>query len=156
MSKRIFFLFQWQSSPEALGSPAGYVVLPGRCLLWPHIRTSQLLSSTYWLYDESLPYSYVWAETERLPNLLRKSLSIVPPSIPRWIEQLHLTVATLFILAFATCPRARHPQAHTGRFSRGGSNEAAKFALCCGPMELQALHRQGLLHPSFHPLQSPE
>ena len=28
------------SSPEALGSPAGYVVPPGLCLLWPHVRLS--------------------------------------------------------------------------------------------------------------------
>src|SRR5512136_122955 len=47
------------------------------------IRNSRPLSSTYELYDGSLPYGLVWAGVERLPNLLRASLSSVPPSVPR-------------------------------------------------------------------------
>ena len=119
------------------------------------IRNSQPLPSTYDLYDGSLPYGLVWAGIERLPNLLRVSLSSVPPYVPRRARRLHLTVPSPSVLAFATFAQARHPQSHTRRFSRGSCNEAARFALCYGPEELLALHRQGRLLSSFHPGESP-
>ena len=119
------------------------------------IRNSQPLPSTYDLYDGSLPYGLVWAGIERLPNLLRISLSSVPPYVPRRARRLHLTVPSPSVLAFATFAQARHPQSHTRRFSRGSCNEAARFASCYGPEELLALHRQGRLLSSFHLGESP-
>jgi hypothetical protein len=119
------------------------------------IRNSQPLPSTYDLYDGSLPCGLVWAGIERLPNLLRISLSSVPPYVPRRARRLHLTVPSPSVLAFATFAQARHPQSHTRRFSRGSCNEAARFASCCGPEELLALHRQGRLLSSFHLVESP-
>ena len=119
------------------------------------IRNSQPLPSTYDLYDGSLPYGLVWAGIERLPNLLRISLSSVPPYVPRRARRLHLTVPSPSVLAFATLAQAQHPQSHTRRFSRGSCNEAARFALCYGPEELLALHRQGRLLSSFHLGESP-
>jgi len=120
------------------------------------IRNSQPLPSTYGLYDGSLPYGLVWAGIERLPNLLRISLSSVPPYVPRRARRLHLTVPSPSVLAFATFAQARHPQSHTRRFSRGSCNEAARFASCYGPEELLALHRQGRLLSSFHLVESPQ
>ena len=120
------------------------------------IRNSQPLPSTYGLYDGSLPYGLVWAGIERLPNLLRMSLSSVPPYVPRRARRLHLTVPSPSVLAFATFAQARHPQSHTRRFSRGSCNEAARFASCYGPEELLALHRQGRLLSSFHLVESPQ
>jgi len=120
------------------------------------IRNSQPLPSTYELYDGSLPYGLVWAGIERLPNLLRMSLSSVPPYVPRRARRLHLTVPSPSVLAFATFAQARHPQSHTRRFSRGSCNEAARFASCYGPEELLALHRQGRLLSSFHLVESPQ
>ena len=119
------------------------------------IRNSQPLPSTYDLYDGSLPYGLVWAGIERLPNLLRISLSSVPPYVPRRARRLHLTVPSPSVLAFATLAQAQHPQSHTRRFSRGSCNEAARFASCYGPEELLALHRQGRLLSSFHLGESP-
>jgi len=106
-------------------------------------------------YDRSLPYGLLWAEDERLPNLLHMSLSTVPPSVPRWTGGVLRTVSSSSVLAFAISAQARHPHAHARRFPRGRRNEAAKFALCYGPVESIALHRQGRLRSSFHRIESP-
>jgi hypothetical protein len=106
-------------------------------------------------YDRSLPYGLVWAEDERLPNLLRLSLSTVPPSVPRWTRGVPIAVPSSSALAFAISAQARHPHAHARRFPRGKRNEVAKFTLCYGPVESIALHRQGRLHSSFHRVESP-
>jgi hypothetical protein len=119
------------------------------------IRNSQPLPSTYELYDGSLPYGLVWAGIERLPNLLRMSLSSVPSSVPRRIKWLHSVVPSPFVVAFAISAQARHPHAHARRFSRGKCNEAARFASCYGPEESLVLHRQGRLLSSFHLGESP-
>ena len=70
-------------------------------------------------YDRSLPYGLVWAEDERLPNLLRMSLSTVPPSVPRWTEGVRLTVSSSSVIAFAISAQARHPHTHARRSPRG-------------------------------------
>ncbi len=106
-------------------------------------------------YDRSLPYGLVWAEDERLPNLLRLSLSTVPPSVPRWTRGVPRAVPSSSALAFAISAQARHPQPHARRFLRGKRNEANKFALRYGPMRLLAPHRQGRLLPSFRLPKSP-
>ena len=114
------------------------------------IRASRSLLPVYVLYGRSLPYGLVWAGFERFPNFLYASFPSVPPSVPRRIVRLPLTVASPYVLAFASSTLARHPRAHANRFMRGLRNEAAKFASCYGPMGLLALHRQGLLLSSFH------
>ena len=120
------------------------------------IRNSRPLPSIYGLYDESLPYGLVWAGIERLPNLLRMSFPSVPPSVPRQAKWLHTAVTSPSIIAFAQSAQARHPQPHARRFPRGKYNEAAKFALCYGPVGLIALHRQGRLRSSFRLPESPQ
>jgi len=107
-------------------------------------------------YDRSLPYGLVWAEDERLPNLLRRSVSTVPPSVPRWTGGVSSAVSSSPVIAFAISAQARHPHPHARRFSRGQCNEAAKFTLRYGPVELMALHRQGRLRSSFHRVESPQ
>jgi hypothetical protein len=119
------------------------------------IRNSRPSPSTYGLYDRSLSYSLVWAGIERNPNLLRLSLPSRPPSVPRRTIWLPLAVPSPSLLAFAFSVQARHPQPHTRRFSRGKCNESAEFALCYGPEESLALHRQGRLLSSFHLSESP-
>ncbi len=119
------------------------------------IRNSRPLPSIYGLYDGSLPYGLVWAGIERLPNLLRMSFPSVPPSVPRRAKWLHTAVTSPSVIAFAQSAQTRHPQPHARRFSRGKRNEAAKFALCYGPVELLALHRQGRLLSSFRLAGSP-
>ena len=119
------------------------------------IRNSRPLPPIYGLYDGSLPYGPVWAGIERLPNLLRLSLPTVPSSVPRWTERLPSAIPSPSVLAFAISAQARHPHFHANRFIRGSRNEAAKFALCYGPVELLALHRQGRLLSSFRLIESP-
>ena len=119
------------------------------------IRNSHPLLPIYALYGRSLPYGLVWAEGERLPNLLRLSLSTVPPSVPRWTEGVPMAVPSSSALAFTFSAQARHPHAHARRFPRRKRNEAAKFTSCYGPVELIALHRQGRLRSSFHRIESP-
>ena len=120
------------------------------------IRNSRPLPLIYELYSGSLPYGLVWAGTERLPNLLRMSVSTVPPSVPRRARRLLSVVPSPSVLAFTISAQVRHPQHPARRFSRGKSNEAAKFALCYGPVELLALHRQGRLLSSFRLSGSPQ
>ena len=149
-------------SSSSKGNPVQRPLAPQRVMLSPQfiayyglIRNSQSLPSTYELYDGSLPYGLVWAGIERLPNLLRMSLSSVPPYVPRRAKRLHSTVPSPSVLAFATFAQARHPQSQTRRFSHRSCNEAARFALCYGPEESLALPRQGRLLSSFHLVESP-
>jgi len=70
-----------------------------------------------------------------LPQFNPRLCSIVPPSIPRRFERLHMTVPSPFALAFDFLLEVRLTHCHHRRFSGGQFNEAAKFALCCGPMD---------------------
>ena len=67
------------------------------------------------------------------PHFTPRVYSSVPPSVPRWTQRLPLTVASPSALAFAESAPAWHPHCRAIRFTRGRCNEAAKFALCCGP-----------------------
>jgi hypothetical protein len=69
------------------------------------IRNSQPLPSIYVLYNGSLPYGLVWAGIERLPNLLRMSLSSVPPSVPRRTGRLPVTVPSSSVTNLLQCLR---------------------------------------------------
>lgn len=149
------------SSPKATPvqrplAPRGVMLSTQFIAYYDLIRNSQPLPSTYELYDGSLPYGLVWAGVERLPNLLGMSLSSVPFYVPRRAKRLHLTVPSPSVLAFAAFAQARHPHSLTRRFMRGSCNEAARFALCCGPEESLALPRQGRLLSSFHLVESPQ
>jgi hypothetical protein len=87
-----------RSGPEALGSPAGYVVPPGLRLLWPHPSlsvspadfTSRLIRQVF----------ASTAEAERVPTLLCASVLSVPPSVPRRIGR-WATVRSPSVIAFA-------------------------------------------------------
>jgi hypothetical protein len=92
------------------------------------IRNSRSGPSIYGLDDGSWPYGLVWAGTERLPNLLCRSFSLVPPLAPRWTKRVPVAVASPLVVAFATSALARHPLSHALRFSRESRNEATKFA----------------------------
>lgn len=128
----------------------------GNALLRPHLRLSAppagLSSSSRRV---CCPSGSSGRGTERVPNLLRVSVPLVPPPVPRWTPPLLLAVASRRALAFAFFAQARHPQPSARRFPRWSCHEAAEFASCYGPRESQALHRQEPVHPSFRPLRSP-
>ena len=133
----------------------GFCCPAGSSLPMASCETLAPLPAPYALYAGSWPDGLVWAGSERFPNLLRLSLPLVPPSVPRWTDRVHLAVPSSIALAFTFFAEARHPHAPRRRFSRGSRNEAAKFALCYGPTGLLALHRHGRLRPSLHPPGSP-
>jgi hypothetical protein len=89
--------------------------------------------------------------TERFPNLLCWSLSAVPPSVPRWSARVPMTVASLSPSGLRLIRRGSASTLPSVIGSKGSCNEAAKFALCYGPVDLLARLRPALLQSSFHP-----
>ena len=136
-----------RSRPEALGSPAGYVVPPGQCLLWPHPRLWSPLADLCFRRRVSVAQLLTTGRPE-VPHFTLRVCARVPPSVPRWTMRLPLTVSSSHLLAFANFVVARHPLLHEIRFIVA-CNEAAKFTLCYGPSGLLALPRPGLLLSSF-------
>jgi len=141
------------SRPEALGSPAGYVVPPGHRLLWPHPRL--------WSPPADLCFIRRVAVAQLLPT--------GRPEVPQFTLRVsHPRAALRTPVGCAIAPDCCFI-AHTSlRHFRSGSaptapqirimwrvNEAASFALCYGPLGLLALPRPGLLLSSFHPRWSP-
>lgn len=128
----------------------------GSPLLWPHLRLSAppagLSSSSRRV---SCPSGSSGRGAERVPNLLRMSVPLVPSPVPRWTPSLRTAVASRRTLAFAFFAQARHPQPSARRFPRWSCNEVAEFASCYGPRGSQARHRHGPVHPSFRPSGSP-
>ena len=119
------------------------------------IRASLPLPPVYVLSSGSLPIGLLRAGKEKVPNLSRSSFPFVPSSVPRRLGD--------FFRLLLHRPLWPSPSSHkvgdrlttlAGSW-RGSCNEAAKFALCYGPMRLLALLRQGRLLSSFHLLGHP-
>jgi hypothetical protein len=68
--------------PEALGSPAGYAVPPGQCLLWPHPSLWLTSYGDLWFSPpgSSRPRYGSRRESQRVPNLL--CLAVCPCRLP--------------------------------------------------------------------------
>ncbi len=129
------------------------VVLSGRVVAYYGlICASRSLLPLYGLCSRPAPCDLLWAGSERVPNLLCVSVPAVPSSVPRWIVRLLLAASSPHTLAFAAFVPARHPQSPRSTVLAWARHEAAKFPLWYGPMSLFALHRQGRLRSSFHPL----
>ena len=69
------------SGPEALGSPAGYSVPPGRCLLWPHPRLQTSPDDLLFFVVGSLPCG----QGLEIPCFNLPVLLSVPSAVPRRI-----------------------------------------------------------------------
>jgi hypothetical protein len=94
----------------------------------------------------------IHASRERVPNVLRASVLIVPSLVPRRIERLHLDVPSPLAGAFATSAEARHPHGRAFRFQRGSFHEATfQVRVVLRPDGLLAPHRPGRVRSSFHP-----
>lgn len=137
------------SRPEALGSPAGYVVPPGHCLLWPHPRLWSPPADLCFIRRVSMAQLLPIGRPE-LPQFTLPVFTHVPHSVPRQTVRLLVTVTSPHILASAIFVVARHPLYPQNPGPCGVCNEAASFALCYGPLGLLALPRPGLLLSSFH------
>jgi hypothetical protein len=81
------------------------------------IRDSGLLPSTYALYDGSLWPKLLPTGRPEVPQFTLSVFTHVPHSVLRWIMRLLVTVSSSHMLAFANFVVARHPLAHTIRFS---------------------------------------
>jgi hypothetical protein len=142
--------------------PVQRSLAPQRVMLFHRIiayydlmRASLPLPPVYVLSGGSLPVGLLRAGAEKVPNLSCLSFPIVPSSVPRRLGD--------FFRSLLHRPLWPSPSSHKvgARLTtlagswRGSCNEAAKFALCYGPMELLALLRQGHLHSSFHLLGHP-
>jgi len=119
------------------------------------IRASLPLPPVYGLSSGFLPVGLLRAGEEKVPNLSCLSFPIVPSSVPRRLSD---CIRLLLHRSLWPSPSLQEVGARVPTPAgpmRGWRNEAAKFALCYGPMELLALHRQGRLRSSFHLLGHP-
>jgi len=130
-----------RSSPEALGSPVGYVVRPGQCLLWPHLshwRSSGSLSSS-----PAGPYDDQW-----VPNLSSMSVCACHPQYPGGL------VGCLRLLLprpqWSSSPLhgldIRNPRQLVHAWQR---HEADSGSLALRPAQWLAFHQQRRLRSSF-------
>ena len=119
------------------------------------IRASLPLPPVYVLSSGSVPYGLVWAGNEKVPNLSCLSFPIVPSSVPRRLGDCIRLLLRRPLWPSPSSHKVGARLSTLGRFLRGSCIEAAKFALCYGPMESLALLRQGRLLLSFHLLGHP-
>lgn len=143
-------------------NPAQRSLAPQRVMLsrqiiayYDLIRASLLLPPVYVLSSGSLPVSLLRAGDEKVPNLSRLSFPIVPSSVPRRLGDCLRLLLHRQLWPSPSSHKVGARISTLGRFLRGSCNEAAKFALRYGPLELLALLRQGRLLSSFHLLGHP-
>jgi hypothetical protein len=151
-------------SPSERNYPVQRSLAPQRVMLSRQIiayyylmRASRPLPPVYGLSSRSLPYGLVWAGNEKVPNLSCSSLSIVPSSVPRRLDDCSwlLLHRPLWPPPPSQKIGVRTPTL-AGVIARGSCHhEAAKFTLCYGPMKLLAPLRLGRLLSSFHLLGHP-
>ena len=132
------------------------VMLSHRIIAYYYLmRASLPLPPVYVLSGGSLLVGLLRAGAEKVPNLSCLSFPFVPSSVPRRLGD---CIQLLLHRPLWPSPSSHKVGARLTTLAgswRGSCNEAAKFALCYGPMELLALLRQGHLHSSFHLLGHP-
>jgi hypothetical protein len=119
------------------------------------IRASLPLPPVYVLSSGSLPIGLLRAGKEKVPNLSRLSFPFVPSSVPRRLGDFFRLLLHRLLWPSPSSHKVGARLTTLAGSMRGSCNEAAKFALCYGPMRLLALLRQGRLHSSFHLLGHP-
>jgi len=119
------------SRPEALGSPAGYVVPPGQRLLWPHPRLWSPPADLFYTAGLCGPITSHW-ETRGSPiysACLYARAALRTPVDCAIAHGCYFTAHTS-LRHFRTGSAPTYPQ-NPGHC--GVCNEAASFALCYGP-----------------------
>jgi hypothetical protein len=119
------------------------------------IRASLPLPPVYVLSSGSLPLGLLRAGKEKVPNLSRLSFPFVPSSVPRRLGDFFRLLLHRLLWPSPSSHKVGARLTTLAGSIRGSCNEAAKFALCYGPMRLLALLRQGRLLSSFHLLGHP-
>jgi hypothetical protein len=136
------------SRPEALGSPACYVVPPGFRLLWPHPRLWSPPADLCFIRRVSVAQLLPTGRPE-VPQFTLRVCPRVPHSVPRWTVRLLVTVTSSPILTFAIFVLTRRPLLPQNPVHCGVCNEAASFALCYGPLGLLAPPGQDFYFRAF-------
>ncbi len=122
--------------PEALGSPGGYAVPPGHCLLRPH---EPLSASPSGLSSFSSRRVFALRSDKggyrEVPQFTPRVSLPVPSSVPRESDGACRLFSPPPALAFTFSAEARHLPRSTRRFSWVVCDfGAATFALCYGPV----------------------
>jgi hypothetical protein len=138
-----------RSCPEALGSPTGYVVRPGQCLLWPHPSHSPPAAG---LFSSSVGHQ----GDEWVPNLSYVSVRACHPQDPGGpvgctrllLPRPHWSSSSPQRLDIRVSPARWFPQ--------GPCNEAGSGSLALRPARWLAFHQQRRLLPSFRRPGHPE
>jgi len=137
------------SGPEALGSPSGCVVPSGHRLLRPHPPLSA--SPDDFGFPPYTPGLCFPAKAQSFPILL--CVSFLPCRLPYPGGRAAFDCSSPPALAFTTFALARHPQYSTQKSVHAwGAFRGSKVRFMLRPGRLLALHRQGRLRPSFHPM----
>jgi hypothetical protein len=149
-------------SPSDANHPVQRSLAPQRVMLsrriiayYDLIRASLPLPPVYVLSGGSLPIGLLRAGKEKVPNLSRLSFPFVPSSVPRRLGDFFRLLLHRLLWPSPSSHKVGARLTTLAGSMRGSCNEAAKFALCYGPMGLLALLRQGHLHSSFHLLGHP-
>ena len=130
-----------RSRPEALGSPAGYVVRPGRRLLWPHPSHSW---PAHGLFASSVGhYGREW-----FPNLSCLSVRACHPQDPGESDGCFRLLLPHQRWSSPT-PSGLDIHSSTPLVLAWRCNEADSGSLALRPARWLALHQQGHLQPSF-------
>src|SRR6266508_6930626 len=115
------------------------------------MRASRSLLPVYGLSSWSLPYGLVWAGNEKVPNLSCLSVPIVPSSVPRRPGD-----CSRLLLHRPLWPPPPSQKIGVRTLTLAGINarescftEAAKFALCYGPLGLLAPPGRGVYFRAF-------
>jgi hypothetical protein len=135
-----------------------WVMLSHRIIAYYYLmRASGPLPPVYELSSGPLPYGLVWAGNEKVPNLSCLSFPIVPSSVLRRLDD-----CSWLLLRRPLWPPPPSQKVGVRTLTLAGINarescyhEAAKFALCYGPLGSLAPLRLGLLLSSFHLLGHP-
>jgi len=134
------------SGPEALGSPAGYAVPPGRRLLWPHPRL-WASPADLWLSPAGLCLA---AKTQSFPAL--SCVSVFPCRLPYPGGPGGHDCCTSARGSLRPSARdSASAMVHLNRFM-WSAFRGCRVRLMLRPGNLLALHRQGRLLSSFHPM----
>jgi hypothetical protein len=141
--------------PEALGSPEGYAVPPDPCLLWPHVKLSELPAGLSASPRQVFALRSGRSQPREAPQFTPRIFLTVPPSVPRQTGWPPMTVSSPSALAFATSAPARHLRFPPPPVLGWPCNGAATFALCYGPLSCSLFTGKSFYFRAYTPWSHP-
>jgi hypothetical protein len=140
-----------RSRPEALGSPVSYAVSPGHRLLWPHPKLSASPTGLFASSRRVFAPQSGRSGCREAPQFTPLVSLPVPPYVPRQTGWLPTAITSPPALAFGPSAYPQHlrfpPLPDLGWLR----NEAATFALCCGPVSCLLFSGKSFYFRAFIP-----